>query len=92
MKYFRKRYVINEERTGYKVHLTLIIKNYSKKDIGTYMCVATNSLGKAEGSVRIYGKLLLKRSESCKIIFDISQVCKAVCFISESPYLSINTK
>ena len=36
--------------------MVLTIHNVSKTDIGTYSCVASNTMGKSEASVRIYGK------------------------------------
>lgn len=55
--FFSKKHSITEERQGYKVFMTLIIHNILRRDIGTYTCVATNSLGKVNGTIRLYGKL-----------------------------------
>ncbi|XP_076254300.1 lachesin-like isoform X2 [Rhynchophorus ferrugineus] len=48
------KYTIREHRNGYKVIMWLIIRSFSLKDIGTYNCVSTNSLGRAEGTLRLY--------------------------------------
>ncbi|XP_065157445.1 lachesin-like [Atheta coriaria] len=48
------KYTIREERSGYKVLMWLIIRSFATQDIGTYNCVSTNSLGKAEGTLRLY--------------------------------------
>ncbi|KDR23453.1 Lachesin, partial [Zootermopsis nevadensis] len=48
------KHSIVENRTAYKVHLKLTINQFSSRDLGTYMCVSTNSLGHAEGTVRLY--------------------------------------
>ncbi|CAH1964636.1 unnamed protein product [Acanthoscelides obtectus] len=32
----------------------LVIRSFSPSDIGTYNCVSTNSLGRAEGTLRLY--------------------------------------
>ncbi|KAK9507885.1 hypothetical protein O3M35_007651 [Rhynocoris fuscipes] len=45
-----------ESRSTYKVLMWLVIRTFSKEDIGTYTCISTNSLGKAEGTLRLYGK------------------------------------
>lgn len=37
--------------------MTLTIHNILKRDIGPYMCVATNSMGKTDGTIRLYGKI-----------------------------------
>lgn len=48
---------MREERTGYTVLMWLLIKKFTEKDVGSYKCVSTNSLGKADGTLRLYGKL-----------------------------------
>ncbi|XP_049820613.1 lachesin-like [Aethina tumida] len=48
------KYTIREDRSGYKVFMWLIIRGFSASDIGTYNCVSTNSLGRAEGTLRLY--------------------------------------
>ncbi|XP_068910343.1 lachesin-like [Tenebrio molitor] len=48
------KYTIREERSGYKVFMWLVIRQFSSNDIGTYNCVSTNSLGRAEGTLRLY--------------------------------------
>ncbi|XP_034934723.1 lachesin-like [Chelonus insularis] len=48
------KYSIKEEREGYEVVITLVIKEFTQQDVGTYDCIATNSLGKAEGTSRLY--------------------------------------
>ncbi|XP_060534125.1 lachesin-like isoform X2 [Cylas formicarius] len=48
------KYTIREDRSGYKVFMWLIIRSFSPADIGTYNCVSTNSLGRAEGTLRLY--------------------------------------
>lgn len=36
--------------------MILTIQNITDKDYGNYNCVASNTMGKAEESVRLYGK------------------------------------
>ncbi|CAG5059267.1 unnamed protein product [Parnassius apollo] len=48
------KYTIREDKTSYKVSMWLTIKQFSKSDIGTYNCISTNSLGKSEGTLRLY--------------------------------------
>lgn len=43
--------------TGYRTHMKLTIQQLEPQDLGIYRCVAKNSLGEAEGSVRLIGKL-----------------------------------
>lgn len=49
-----KKHIIEEEKNSYKVHLKLTVTNFSKSDSGTYMCVSTNSLGRSDGTIRLY--------------------------------------
>lgn len=47
---------MNWERISpYEVRMILIIKDFSKNDVGSYMCVASNTMGKSEGNIRLYG-------------------------------------
>lgn len=46
---------IEEIRNSYKVHMKLVVRNFNQTDIGTYTCVSSNSMGNAEGIVRLYG-------------------------------------
>ncbi|GFT57181.1 lachesin [Trichonephila clavipes] len=48
-----KMQVVTKERT-YKSHIRLTIKNLQSADFGVYKCFSKNSLGAAEGSVRLY--------------------------------------
>ncbi|XP_066251861.1 lachesin-like [Euwallacea similis] len=48
------KYQIQENRSGYKVVMWLVIRSFAEADVGTYNCVSTNSLGKAEGTLRLY--------------------------------------
>ncbi|XP_075979535.1 protein CEPU-1-like [Anticarsia gemmatalis] len=48
------KYTISEERSSYRVMMKLTIRYFSRSDIGTYNCVSTNSLGKSEGTLRLY--------------------------------------
>lgn len=41
--------------------MRLTIRSFSANDVGTYHCVSTNSLGRAEGTLRLYGNLKKKQ-------------------------------
>lgn len=49
------KYSVHENRSSYRTFMWLTIKRFSSTDIGTYNCVSTNSLGRAEGTLRLYG-------------------------------------
>ena len=42
--------------SDYQVVSTLIIRNLNKNDFVQYVCVAKNTIGKSEESIKIYGK------------------------------------
>ncbi|KAL7020222.1 hypothetical protein ACKWTF_011422 [Chironomus riparius] len=48
------KYGITEHRHGFRGTMRLIVRNFSPSDVGTYHCVSTNSLGRAEGTLRLY--------------------------------------
>lgn len=40
----------------YETRMTLTIRKFQKDDIGSYRCIAKNSLGEVDSSIRLYGK------------------------------------
>lgn len=44
---------------AYKVHMKLTIRSVSAQDYGSYKCVAKNSLGETDGSIKLYRKYFL---------------------------------
>ena len=42
--------------SDYQVVSTLLIRNLNKNDFVQYVCVAKNTIGKSEESIKIYGK------------------------------------
>lgn len=53
---FRQKYYIEEVKTNYRVNMYLNIQNLDLNDLGTYACLATNSMGHANNSVRVHSK------------------------------------
>uniref|UniRef100_A0A182MKR1 Ig-like domain-containing protein n=1 Tax=Anopheles culicifacies TaxID=139723 RepID=A0A182MKR1_9DIPT len=51
------KYGITEDRHGFRTNMRLVVRSFSPADVGTYHCVSTNSLGRADGTMRLYGKL-----------------------------------
>lgn len=43
----------------YSLMMNITIKNLEKRDFGEYTCASANALGKAEGTVKLQGKLVL---------------------------------
>ncbi|XP_060830052.1 lachesin-like [Bombus pascuorum] len=44
------------EKSSFELQMVLTIRNLQKDNMGTYQCVAKNSLGDVESSIRLYGK------------------------------------
>lgn len=55
------KHEITEDRISqYQLRMILEITGFSSEDSGTYTCVSTNTMGKAEGTLRLYGKIVFK--------------------------------
>lgn len=51
------RYHMSEaENSMYAVQMILVIRKLQKSDMGGYKCISKNSIGDAEGTIRIYGE------------------------------------
>lgn len=51
------KYEMNESNLSYySVQMRLTIKRLEKSDLGGYKCISKNSIGDAEGNIRLYGK------------------------------------
>lgn len=44
----------------FEFRMSLIIRNFQKADVGSYRCIAKNSLGEVESNIRLYGKFSFK--------------------------------
>lgn len=52
-----ERYSMTEnESSMYAVQMTLVIQKLHKADMGGYKCISKNSIGDAEGTIRLYGE------------------------------------
>lgn len=52
---YRKKHKIAEERLSlYEIKITLTVRNFTRTDLGTYTCISTNSLGRANTTIRLY--------------------------------------
>lgn len=43
---------------AYKVVMKLLVKSVGPSDFGSYKCVAKNSLGETDGTIKLYSKWL----------------------------------
>lgn len=55
-----KYYMTDIDNSYYSTQLQLVIKNIHKSDLGGYKCISKNSIGDAEGNIRLYGKFIYK--------------------------------
>lgn len=51
--------------SAYSVQMRLVIRNIQKSDLGGYKCISKNSIGDAEGNIRLYGKSWTKEAPYC---------------------------
>lgn len=40
----------------YETRMSMIVRKFQKDDVGSYRCIAKNSLGEVDSSIRLYGK------------------------------------
>lgn len=58
------KYAMSEIKTSvYSVQMRLVIMNLQKHDLGGYKCISKNSIGDAEGNIRLYDMELPKHSK-----------------------------
>ncbi|XP_026302255.1 lachesin isoform X3 [Apis mellifera] len=58
------KYSMSEVKTSvYSVQMRLVIMNLQKQDLGGYKCISKNSIGDAEGNIRLYDMDLPKHSK-----------------------------
>jgi hypothetical protein len=61
------RYQMQEtENSMYAVQMMLVIRKLQKSDMGGYKCISKNSIGDAEGTIRIYGEFKLFYIYACE--------------------------
>jgi hypothetical protein len=53
------KYAISESvQSHYKTTMRMKISNFSESDVGVYTCIASNVMGRANGTIRLYGEYL----------------------------------
>lgn len=54
------KYVVQEHsRSLYEMKMSVTVKKFEKDDVGSYRCIAKNSLGEVDSSIRLYGEFSL---------------------------------
>lgn len=60
-----KYYMTEINNSYYSVQMKLVIRRFHKSDLGGYKCISKNSIGDAEGNIRLYGK----PTSTCSLIY-----------------------
>ncbi|XP_055630609.1 lachesin-like isoform X2 [Toxorhynchites rutilus septentrionalis] len=69
------RYSMNEnESSMYAVQMTLVIRKLHKADMGGYKCISKNSIGDAEGTIRLYEMELQKKTKSAHRLNSVEDI------------------
>jgi hypothetical protein len=51
------KYVVQEySKSLYEMKMAVTVKKFEQDDVGSYRCIAKNSLGEVDSSIRLYGK------------------------------------
>lgn len=64
------KYNVQEvSKSVYEARMSVTVRKFQKEDVGSYRCIAKNSLGEVDSSIRLYGILLfyIIKFYSCKI-------------------------
>lgn len=72
LKYNVQEYI----KSSYETKMTMTVKKFEKDDVGSYRCIAKNSLGEVDSSIRLYGESNLKAN------FVIKKFNMCVCHIT----------
>lgn len=66
--------ILNE--SIYKIDMTLRIRSIGPADYGAYKCVAKNSLGETDSTIKVYSKLKLKRARALLFSWPEERTCR----------------
>lgn len=54
------KYNVQESsKSLYETRMTVTVRKFQKEDVGSYRCIAKNSLGEVDSSIRLYGEFML---------------------------------
>ncbi len=54
------KYLVQEHsKSLYETKMSVTVKKFEKEDVGSYRCIAKNSLGEVDSSIRLYGECFL---------------------------------
>ncbi|XP_067637073.1 uncharacterized protein DIP-alpha [Eurosta solidaginis] len=49
-----KYHVLESSKSMYETKMTMIVRKFQRDDVGSYRCIAKNSLGEVDSSIRLY--------------------------------------
>lgn len=47
------------QKSMFEAEMSMTIKHIRREDLGSYICVAKNSLGDVESKIRLYGNVII---------------------------------
>lgn len=54
------KYNVQESsKSSYETRMTVTVRKFQKEDVGSYRCIAKNSLGEVDSSIRLYGEFII---------------------------------
>ena len=53
------KYTAETKEDSYKTYMKLTIHNLTDEDFKSYRCIAKNSLGETDGSIKLYGEYIV---------------------------------
>lgn len=78
------KYIVQEHsKSMYETKMSVTVKKFEKEDVGSYRCIAKNSLGEVDSSIRLYGRDWVTFVDIMSRLFEIK------CRIKEATFLSI---
>lgn len=60
-----KYHVQESSQSMYETKMSMIVRKFQKDDVGSYRCIAKNSLGEVDSSIRLYGEFFSTSSSMC---------------------------
>lgn len=66
------KHVVQEvAKSLYETKMSLTVRDFQTEDVGSYRCIAKNSLGEVESSIRLYGNLLMQSFSQSPFKFNL---------------------
>lgn len=73
----------------YSVQMRLTVRNFRKSDFGGYKCISKNSIGDAEGNIRLYGEYFFYSEHFTRLMIMCVCPCVHVCLSTRKYSVSV---